>query len=67
MLFGILLLVASFFTAYVFGANTLGLIVGVISEDVGSVQADLLAIIRNRLPGELPAGLKMPVGSSGPA
>jgi PiT family inorganic phosphate transporter len=44
MVFGILLLVASFFTAYVFGANTLGLIVGVIGGDLGAMEGRILAI-----------------------
>lgn len=44
MVFGILLLVASFFTAYVFGANTLGLIVGVIGGDLGLTEGRILAI-----------------------
>lgn len=44
MVFGILLLIASFFTAYVFGANTLGLIVGVIGVDLGATEGYILAI-----------------------
>ena len=44
MVFGILLLTASFFTAYVFGANTLGLIVGVVGGDLGAAEGTVLAI-----------------------
>lgn len=51
MIFGILLLVASFYTAYVFGANTLGLVVGVIGADVGVVPGTLLALIATALGG----------------
>jgi len=44
MVFGILLLAGSFFTAYVFGANTLGLIVGIVAVDLGTAEGYILAI-----------------------
>lgn len=53
MVFGIMLLVASFYTAYVFGANTLGLIVGIIGGDMGVAQADILAIVATATGGIL--------------
>jgi PiT family inorganic phosphate transporter len=53
MVFGIMLLVASFYTAYVFGANTLGLIVGVIGGDMGVAQANILAVVATAAGGIL--------------
>jgi PiT family inorganic phosphate transporter len=53
MVFGIMLLIASFYTAYVFGANTLGLIVGIIGPDIGVASASILAIVATAAGGIL--------------
>lgn len=45
MVYGIMTLAASFYTAYVFGANTLGTMVGIIKGDLGLTLALGIAII----------------------
>jgi PiT family inorganic phosphate transporter len=51
MVYGLLTIVASFYTAYCFGANTLGLIAGVVKEDLGWPIAIGTAIIASGLGG----------------
>lgn len=51
--FGLLTLVASFYTAYTFGANTLGLIIGVMEGDLGWPLSLLLAVVATSLGGIL--------------
>jgi PiT family inorganic phosphate transporter len=45
VIYGIITLAASFYTAYVFGANTLGTIVGVVKDDLGVTLALGIAIV----------------------
>jgi PiT family inorganic phosphate transporter len=45
MVYGMLTLAASFYTAYSFGANTLGLIAGVITDDLGWLAAIATAVV----------------------
>lgn len=43
-IYGILTIMTSFYTAYCFGANTLGLIAGVIAEDIGWSGAIIISV-----------------------
>ncbi|MCX8181541.1 MAG: anion permease [Candidatus Methanomethyliaceae archaeon] len=51
--YGILTIGTSFYTAYALGANTLGLIVGVVGIDLGGFQTLILAIVATSLGGFL--------------
>ncbi|MBC7113887.1 MAG: inorganic phosphate transporter [Candidatus Methanomethyliales bacterium] len=51
--YGFLTIATSFYTAYALGANTLGLIVGVVGTDLGSLQALILAVVATALGGFL--------------
>ncbi|MEM2002245.1 MAG: inorganic phosphate transporter [Candidatus Methanomethylicaceae archaeon] len=51
--YGILTVGTSFYTAYALGANTLGLIIGVVGRDLGEIQTLILAIIATALGGFL--------------
>lgn len=51
--YGLLIIGSSFYTAYAMGANTLGLIIGVIGTDLGLIQALLLTMATTILGGIL--------------
>jgi len=51
--YGLLTMAASFYTAYCFGANTLGLIAGVITDDLGWTAAILTAVVASAAGGLL--------------
>jgi PiT family inorganic phosphate transporter len=51
MIYGFLTILASLYTAYVFGANTLGLIIGVIKDDLGWYLSLATAVIATSLGG----------------
>ncbi|MGQ9759068.1 MAG: anion permease [Candidatus Methanomethylicaceae archaeon] len=53
VVYGLLTMGTSFYTAYAMGANTLGLIIGVVGTDIGVIQASLLAIVATVLGGVL--------------
>lgn len=51
VIYGLLTIATGFYTAYALGANTLGLIVGVVGPDIGSAQILILAIVTTALGG----------------
>ncbi len=51
VIYGLLTIGTSFYTAYALGANTLGLIIGVVGIDIGWAQALILAVVATVLGG----------------
>ncbi|TDA37468.1 MAG: hypothetical protein DSO08_05785 [Candidatus Methanomethylicota archaeon] len=51
--YGFLTIATSFYTAYALGANTLGLIVGVVGTELGGVQTLILAVVATAMGGFL--------------
>jgi PiT family inorganic phosphate transporter len=51
--YGMMTMAASFYTAYCFGANTLGLVAGVVTEDLGWATAIVTAVVASAAGGML--------------